>query len=84
MDDKLEMGFCQAILFAAFRCSCGKLCAMGDQPNGNAVAIHEQPFCGRFIAIGDQSQALAYFKSLQQVPLTDEIKQTLERSAQAN
>lgn len=41
----------EVYLFAAYRCSCGKLCAMGDQPNGNAATVHQWPFCERYEAL---------------------------------
>lgn len=73
-------------LFAAFRCACGKICAMADQPNGNAAMIHQWPFCERYdrLAAPDDHQtrdaAQKYFFSLPQIPLTLELAEELTRT----
>ena len=67
-------------LWAAFRCVCGKYCAMGDQENGNAAMAHESPRCEAFDAITDQRSAIAYFASLPAVELTADLERQLQRT----
>lgn len=64
-------------LIAAFRCDCGQLTAMAEQPNGHAAMVHGSPRCRRFDALEDQEQGLAYFRSLEPVPLTAAVEAEL-------
>lgn len=70
-------GVAPLVLLVAFRCDCGQLCAMADQLNGNAAMVHGWPRCLRFDGLEDQHQALAYFRSLEQVALTAAVEAEL-------
>jgi hypothetical protein len=68
-------------VFAVFRCSCGQLAAMANQvSNGNAAMVHGTPWCERFTALRSHKEAIAYFRSLESVPMTEEVKRELERN----
>ena len=66
-------GYGKIEIFAAFRCSCGQLCAMADQENGDAAMVHTSPRCERFEALSDQASALVYFASLLALELTPSL-----------
>lgn len=67
-------------IWAAFRCSCGRISAMADQvDNGNAAMVHTTPRCERFEALTDQRAALQYFRSLPPLELTPELVQQIAR-----
>ncbi len=72
-------GYGRLEIFAVFSCSCGKLCAMANQADGNAAMVHATPRCERFETLADQRAALKYFKSLQELKATPELLQQLER-----
>ena len=73
--------FAALTVFAAFRCECGQLTAMAEQQNGDAAMIHGTPYCDRFESLRSQEQALAYFRALEQVPLTDAVRTELGRNS---
>jgi hypothetical protein len=72
----------QLTLWAAFRCTCGRVVAAGDQPNGNAGVVHECPRCPRFEALRTHDQAVEYFQSLPVLPLTATLVRQIEQSSQ--
>ena len=77
---KGPMRYGRVKVFAAFRCGCGKLAAMADQPNGRAAMLHETPHCEPFEAVRSMPQGEAYFLSLQQIPLTEAVASQLQRN----
>lgn len=80
MADDFPVGpaqYAQIKVFAAFRCRCGKLAAMGDQADGNAAMLHETPYCDAFERVRSMEQATAYYASLEAVPLTEAVAREL-------
>ena len=78
-----EMKHGHVIPFATFRCSCGLICAMGEQLDRNAAMLHEAPHCARFIAVETIEAGMAYFFSLEELPISDALIERLQVS-QAN
>ena len=77
---KGPMQYGQVRVFATFRCGCGKLAAMGDQPNGDAAMLHEAPHCEPFEAVRSMPQGVEYFRSLQKIPLSEGLLGQLQRN----
>lgn len=77
---KGPMQYGQVNVFAVFRCRCGQTAAMGDQPNGSAGMLHGTPHCEPFEAVRSMSEAVAYYGSLDPLPLCRESLAELLRN----
>lgn len=66
------MGHGYLVVFAVFRCSCGRVAGMADQTDGNAAMVHEAPHCPRFQALETLEAGMTYFRSLDALPMTEE------------
>jgi hypothetical protein len=66
-------------ILRVFRCTCGRLCAMGHYQE-NAAILHETPQCNTYASLETKVQCLLYFYGLTRVPLTEAVAQQLTRN----
>jgi hypothetical protein len=67
-------------IIRAFRCRCGRICAMAEQSNGHAALLHETPQCERYAGLRRLDEALSFFDGLEPLPVNDSVGAQLTRS----